>query len=146
MPIADNVKTHMIVNQIDPIIPEESMKGYGIDIKKTGDGIYSYDGSVLPWFRSCDRMQSLPILFMSYSPRIRYVLYDVFRRHTRLGVRIHLARDARNARDVSTTNRYGRIGVPVPCTIHYHPAHLSAARTVFRPLGTTFYRVTILKT
>lgn len=38
----------------DAISPEESAKGFitaveGADIKKSKDGIFSYDGSMIPW-------------------------------------------------------------------------------------------------
>ena len=41
-------------NLKDAISPAESAKGFvdvvdGIDISKTDQGIYSYDGSVIPW-------------------------------------------------------------------------------------------------
>jgi len=44
----------MAANMKDGITPAESAKGFvtvvqNIDISKTGDGIYSYDGSVIPW-------------------------------------------------------------------------------------------------
>lgn len=48
------VKTRMGELLKDAISPEESAHGYfkvvqGIDASKVGDGIYSYDGQVLPW-------------------------------------------------------------------------------------------------
>jgi hypothetical protein len=41
-------------NLKDGITPEESAQGYykvvqGIEVSETKEGIYSYDGSVLPW-------------------------------------------------------------------------------------------------
>ena len=41
-------------NLKDGITPEVSAQGYynvvqGIEVSKTKEGIYSYDGSVLPW-------------------------------------------------------------------------------------------------
>jgi hypothetical protein len=48
------VKTRMGENLKDGITPEESAQGYykvvqGIEVSKTKEGIYSYDGLVLPW-------------------------------------------------------------------------------------------------
>lgn len=48
------VKTRMGENLKDGITPEVSAQGYykvvqGIEVSKTKEGIYSYDGSVLPW-------------------------------------------------------------------------------------------------
>jgi hypothetical protein len=52
--VAGLVATRMGENLIDAISPAESAKGFvtavqGIDMSKTGAGIYSYDGSVIPW-------------------------------------------------------------------------------------------------
>jgi hypothetical protein len=52
--IAGLVKTRMGENLKDGITPEESAQGYykvvqGVEVSRTKEGIYSYDGSVLPW-------------------------------------------------------------------------------------------------